>query len=67
MENKMKQVIYKDKLFGVYCCTSEENYNARIQNAHAIQRLDGFESVEQIIEYYCKWFHSKPDDFIVVE
>ena len=61
----MKMVIYK--VLGVYHCTTEENYNARIQNERRIQRLWDFNSAEEIIEYYCKYFNSKPEDFTVIE
>ena len=61
----MKMVIYK--IFNVYHCTTEENYNARVQNARAIKKLADFENAEEIIEYYCKYFNSKPEDFIVIE
>ena len=60
----MKTVIYKSN--GVYYTTSEENYKASIQNARAIQKCDGFESAEAVIDYYCKYCRRKPEDFIVI-
>lgn len=60
----MKTVIYKS--MGIYCTTTEENYNARIQNAFKVQKLRDFESAEEIIEYYCKYFGSKTEDFIII-
>ena len=59
----MKYVIYKT-IFG-YCVTSEENYYARLQDARAIQKCYDFESVNSIIEYYCKYFNCKREDFII--
>lgn len=59
----MKHVIYKN-IFG-YCVTTEENYNARIQNERIIQKCYDFEDVEEIIKYYCNYFGSKRDDFII--
>ena len=59
----MKTVIYKAG--GTYYVTSEENYNARIQNARAIHRLD-FDSTEAIIEYLCKYCGYKAEDFIII-
>lgn len=61
----MKTVIYKAN--GVYYTTSETNYKARIQDARAIHKCDGFVSAEEIIDYYCKYFSSKPEDFIIQE
>ena len=61
----MKTVIYKR--LGDYYTTNEENYNARIQNARAIHKMQGFKSPQEIIEYYCTYCGSKPEDFIVVE
>lgn len=61
----MKIVIYKAG--GIYYTTTEENYKARIQNARTIHELIGFNSAEEIIEYYCKYFGSKTEDFIIVE
>jgi hypothetical protein len=59
----MKTVIYKAG--GTYYVTTEENYNARIQNARAIHRLD-FESAEEIVEYLCKYCGYKAEDFIII-
>lgn len=61
----MKTVIYK--VSGVYHTTTEENYNARIQNARNIHTLKDFESAEEIIEYYIKWFQAKREDFIIID
>lgn len=60
----MKQVIYKQN--GIYCVTTEANYTARIQNARAIHKLTDFESAEEIIEYFCTYFGSKAEDFIII-
>ena len=60
----MKMVIYKAG--GIYCVTSEENYNAQIQNARAIHKMLDFDSAEEIIEYYCTYFGSKAEDFIIM-
>lgn len=59
----MKMVIFKQ--LGNLCITTLENYNARIQNARRIHTMKDFKTPEQIIEYYCKWFKSEPEDFIV--
>lgn len=61
----MKQVIYKS--LDHYCVTDEANYNAGIQNAYAIKHLHGFESAEQVVEYFCEHFGSNPEDFIIKE
>ena len=61
----MKLVIYKS--LGIYCVTNEGNYNAQIQNARAIQKLPDFNSAEEIINYYCKYFGNKTEDFIIEE
>jgi hypothetical protein len=61
----MKIVIYKAG--GIYYTTTEENYKARIQNARAIHEMKDFSSAEEIIEYYCKHFGSKAEDFIIVD
>lgn len=61
----MKTVIYKAG--GIYYTTTEENYTARIQNARAIHQMKDFNSAEEIINYYCKYFGSKTEDFIIIE
>ena len=61
----MKTVIYKAN--GVYYTTSETNYKARIKNARAIHKMADFDSAEEIINYFCKYFGSKPEDFIIQE
>ena len=60
----MKMVIYKAG--GNYYVTSEENYNARIQNARGIHQMQDFDSAEEIIEYFCTYFGSKAEDFIII-
>ena len=59
----MKTVIYKEN--GIFKTTSEQNYNSRIQNARQIHVMKDFESAEEIIEYYVKWFKCNAEDFIV--
>lgn len=61
----MKIVIYKAE--GIYYTTTEENYAAGTQNARAIHKMQDFESAEEIINYYCKHFGSKTEDFIIIE
>lgn len=60
----MKTVIYKVE--GIYYTTTEENYAAGIQNARAIHKMQDFNSPQEIIEYYCKYFGSKTEDFIII-
>ena len=61
----MKIVIYK--ILGVYHTTTEENYRSRVVNARKVHKMDGFESADEIIEYYCRNFGSKKEDFIIIE
>lgn len=61
----MKMVIYK--CHGTYYVTNEENYNAVIQNAREIHKLQDFNSAEEVIEYFCKYFGSKDEDFIIIK
>ena len=63
--NQMKLVIYK--VNGVYKVTPESNYNAYIQNARQIQTMHDFESANEIVEYYCKYFNANPTDFIIID
>lgn len=65
-----KYVIYSERATNtntntVFYVTSEENYNRRIQNAREIKRMDGFTTVEEVIDYWVKWFGVEPEDFIV--
>ena len=60
----MKMVIYQ--VNGVYCVTTEDNYNARIADARAIHKMQDFNSAEEIIDYYCQHFGSKQEDFIII-
>jgi len=59
-----KQVIYKT-LSG-YAITPESNYYAYIQNARKVNNFTGANNPDEIIEYYCKYFGSKPDEFIII-
>ena len=58
-----KLVIYKS--LGDFKITPESNFKARIQNANKITDLKDFDTVDEIIDYYKKWFHSTEDDFII--
>lgn len=60
-----KVVIYK--VNGVLYTTTEKNYSARIQNARLIHKMDGFNSPQEIIEYYNKYFGTTADNFIIKE
>lgn len=64
--DKDRVVIYKEN--GVYKTTPESNYNARIQNARKIHKIDWANSPKDIIDYYIKygWANSS-DDFKIVE
>ena len=61
---KPKTVIYK--LNDTYYVTTESNYNAYIRDARAIQKMQDFNSAEEIIEYFCKYCGSKTEDFIII-
>jgi hypothetical protein len=61
----MKMVIYKEN--GIFKVTTEENYKAQIRNARCIQSMEGFDTAQEIIDYYCKYFKSAPENFIVIE
>jgi hypothetical protein len=59
----MKTVIYKAG--GIYYTTTEGNYNAAIQDARAIHKMQDFNSAEEIINYYCTYCGKQPEDFII--
>lgn len=61
----MKTVIYKEN--GVYKTTSEDNYKRTIRNAREVHNMYDFESAEEIMDYYMKWFKCNKEDFIVIE
>ena len=60
----MKMVIFES--LGSYYVTSQKNYEARIQNSRAIHKMDGFNSPEEIIEYFINLYHDTKDDYIIV-
>ena len=60
----MKMVIYTAG--GSYYVTNERNYNAVIQNAKEIHQMQDFDSAEEVIEYFCTYFGSKAEDFIII-
>lgn len=62
----MKMVIYKNETFSEYCVTTRGNYNSYAQNAREIQRFPANEwTVKDIMDYYCQYLGSKPEDFAV--
>lgn len=63
-----KYVIYSERATNtnkMFYVTSEENYNRRIKNAREIKRMDGFATVEEVIDYWKEWFGVQPEQFIV--
>lgn len=64
MKNE-KMVIFKE-LDTLYV-TGEENYNARIRNARKVTNCRAFDTAEEIVEYFIKYFKCERDDFIVVD
>ncbi len=64
MKNE-KQCIFKSN--DIYCVTPISNYYARTQDARKIHAMRGFNSPNEIIEYYCRYFNSKENDFIIME
>lgn len=61
----MEMVIYKG-LSG-WMVTTKQNYCARIQDARKITDCSAFNNPDEIIEYYCKWFNSKKEEFTVID
>ena len=60
-----KLVIYKS--LGKYRVTPKSNYGSRIQNARKIQKLDDFNSAEEIINYYVTNGWATEDEFEVID
>ena len=56
-------VIYKN-LKGL-AVTDLQNYRAQIRDLRKVQDCSAFESPEEVIAYYVKWFGSSEDDFLV--
>jgi hypothetical protein len=48
---------------GTLAVTSKENYERPIWDANKITLARDFDSPQEIIDYYCKWFHCKETDF----
>ena len=61
---KPTTVIYKSN--GIYCVTTEANYNAYIRDARQTQKMQDFNSAQEIIEYFCKYCGSKAENFIII-
>ena len=60
----MKTVIYK--VGETYYTTIESNFYATIRDARLVQKLENFNSAEEIVDYYCEHFGCKTEDFIVI-
>lgn len=46
-------VIYKEN--GKFRATNEHNFNARISDARAVYKLDDFETLSEVVEYFAKY------------
>ena len=65
----MRTVIYKNNFEGVYYMTSKANYNAYIQNARQITKLEGVHTLEDVADFIkkaCAWWGCKEEDFEVI-
>ena len=63
-----KFVIYSENipLYGrCLYVTSKENYDRRIKDARKIYKMDEFSTVQEVIDYWQKYFGVQPEDFIV--
>ena len=47
--------------------TTEANYQARIRNTRLVNKMQDFESAEEIINYFNRYFGSKAEDFIIMK
>lgn len=63
--NNQKLIIYKAG--GVYFVTTEENFNAPIQNARLKHKMIDFNSPEEIIDYFVKYCKCERSQFIIHE
>lgn len=61
-ENQEKLVIYGAP--GAYKVTPESNYNRQFADSRAITNCSDFESPEEIINYFCKYFKRSSQDFV---
>lgn len=72
VEDKQDKLVIK-KILGVYNVIPEEFFDFNrneiksMANARRIKKLNDFESAQEIIDYYCKWFNCTPDEFIVID
>ena len=63
-----KFVLYSENspLYGrIFYVTSKENYDRRIKDARKIYKMYGFSTVQEIIDYWQKYFGVQPEDFII--
>lgn len=58
----LKFIVYKE--LGTLKMTDEENYSAMIQDAHKITKLHDFESFDEVVSYFQKYYKMSKDDFI---
>lgn len=56
-----KLVIFR--YLGGFAVTKKSNYEAHIWDANKITKCRDFESPQEIIDYYKKWFHTEETDF----
>ena len=56
-----KYVIFKQ--FGKFRMTTEDNYNAQIMNENKVMDFEGFNTVEEVIDW-CKQYIIKEDRLI---
>lgn len=59
----MKTVIFK--LGDTYYTTTARNYNAKHRNFNLVNELRDFKTPQEIIDYFCKNFGAKTEDFII--
>lgn len=63
-ESKVNYYIWQE--FGDWYGTDETNKNARIKNARAILKFQGFDTEEEVREYIEKYFN-KVDNVILLD
>lgn len=60
-----KMILYKS--FLGYEATTEANYKAVIQNPRLITKFYDFETVQEILDYYERYFKIPASDIYIVE
>jgi hypothetical protein len=70
MANGKEKIVVKRSMFHDFTATTESNYNARVTDVNKawnFDKEDGFENIDDVIDYLVEHFHIERENIVVID